>query len=279
MRAVVVHGAGDLRVDELPDPTPGAGRGARRDGVGRHLRLRPRLLAARPLRDRRRCGTRWSSATRSPAGSSGSVPGVRRARGRAGGHRPPGPARGGRRDAGPARGPDEPVPAGPVLRLRRVRPAHRRRVQRAPGGAGRAGPRPAGRRDHPCTVRSPSRSRSPCTPSAAGRTSRGRTVLVNGCGPIGSLVVAAAKYARRRDGPRGRRRVVVARSSPRRWGRTTSSTPPSTGCRRTWRSSSRRPARRRRSGRCCEATARGGTVVQVGNLPGHRRLRGARATS
>ena len=50
--AVVVHGADDLRIDERPDPAPGAGRGADRDGVGRHLRLRPGLLAARRLRHR-----------------------------------------------------------------------------------------------------------------------------------------------------------------------------------------------------------------------------------
>ena len=69
MRAVVVHGAGDLRVDERPDPIPGAGRGADRHGVGRGLRIRPVLLAARCARAPPCCGSPWCSATRWPAGS------------------------------------------------------------------------------------------------------------------------------------------------------------------------------------------------------------------
>jgi len=45
-------------------------------------------------------------------------------------------------------------------------------------------------------VRLPSRWLLPCVPSInRARDVRGRNVLVNGAGPIGSLVVAAAEYA------------------------------------------------------------------------------------
>lgn len=79
---------------------------------------------------------------------------------------------------------------------------------------------------------------------------RGRTVLVNGCGPIGSLVVAAARY-------RGAGRVVAAdlasssSPSPAPWAPTRRATcPQATRCPRTWTWSSRRPAPRPRSVPC-----------------------------
>ena len=52
MKAVVVHGADDLRIDERPDPVPGPGEVLDRDGVGRDLRVGPGVLAPRRLRDR-----------------------------------------------------------------------------------------------------------------------------------------------------------------------------------------------------------------------------------
>ena len=57
-------------------PRPGArrGRGTDRDGVGRDLRIGPRLLAARLVRHRGADAARWCSGTRSPAGSPRSAP-------------------------------------------------------------------------------------------------------------------------------------------------------------------------------------------------------------
>ena len=54
-------------------------------------------------------------------------------------------------------------PADPLLRLGGVRPAHRRRVQRAAGGPRRPAPAAARRRRAPSTERWPSRSPSRCT--------------------------------------------------------------------------------------------------------------------
>ena len=106
---------------------------------------------------------------------------------------------------------------------------------------------------------------------------RGRDVLVNGAGPIGSLVVAAAKYRGaatviaadlsdasladrqghgRRRGPQPRRRRHPARG------------------RRAGVRGVRAP--RRRWASVLRATARGGTLVQVGNLPGAAGPGGAR---
>ena len=69
MRAVVVHGADDLRVDQRPDPVPGPGEVLDRDGVGRRLRIRPRLLAPRLLRHRRAAAAPGARARGRRAGS------------------------------------------------------------------------------------------------------------------------------------------------------------------------------------------------------------------
>ena len=97
---------------------------------------------------------------------------------------------------------------------------------------------------------------------------RGRDVLVNGAGPIGALVVAAAKY-------RGAARVIAADLADaalavaRALGADeVRNLAPAPSCPRTPSWSSRRPGHRPRSAPVLRATARGGTVVQVGNLPG-----------
>ncbi|WP_260616705.1 L-idonate 5-dehydrogenase [Streptomyces sp. WAC04189] len=97
---------------------------------------------------------------------------------------------------------------------------------------------------------------------------RGRTVLVNGCGPIGSLVVAAARY-------RGAGRVVAADLAS-----SSLAVARAMGADETYDISvgdglpedvdvafeaSGAPAA---LGPVLRATARGGTLVQVGNLPG-----------
>ncbi|MGW8066670.1 L-idonate 5-dehydrogenase [Streptomyces ziwulingensis] len=97
---------------------------------------------------------------------------------------------------------------------------------------------------------------------------RGRTVLVNGCGPIGSLVVAAARY-------RGAGRVVAADLAP-----SSLAVARAMGADQTCDlaageglpedvevvfEASGAPAA---LGPVLRATARGGTLVQVGNLPG-----------
>ena len=116
---------------------------------------------------------RWSSATRWPAGSPRLGAGVTGLRGRAAGHRPPGRAGRRRVPARPARRPHQPLPADPLLRVGGVRPAHRRRVQRAAGGPRRPDPAAARRRRAPSTARWPSRSPSPCTPCSRAGDVRG----------------------------------------------------------------------------------------------------------
>ena len=203
MKAVVVHGAGDLRVDERPDPVARRGRGADRDGVGRGLRLRPGLLAARRRPAPPCCAARWCSATRWPAGSPRSAPASTGLRGRAAGHRPPGRAGRRRLPARPDRRPHQPLPADPLLRVGGVRPAHRRRVQRAAGGPRRPDPAAARRRRAPSTERWPSRSPSRCTRCTGPATCAAATSWSTGPGRSARLVVAAAKY-------RGAASVVAA---------------------------------------------------------------------
>ena len=98
---------------------------------------------------------------------------------------------------------------------------------------------------------------------------RGRDVVVNGAGPIGSLVVAAAKY-------RGAASVIAADicptprwRSPRPWAPTRSATSPPADTlpedAELVFEASGAPAA---LGSVLRATARGGTLVQVGNLPG-----------
>ncbi|RRO17988.1 L-idonate 5-dehydrogenase [Saccharopolyspora rhizosphaerae] len=96
---------------------------------------------------------------------------------------------------------------------------------------------------------------------------RGRTVLVNGAGPIGALVVAAAKH-------RGASAVVAADLAPaslriaKRMGadevRALSAQPLPGEVDVSFEASGSPAA----IGPVLRATARGGTVVQVGNLPG-----------
>ena len=98
---------------------------------------------------------------------------------------------------------------------------------------------------------------------------RGRDVLVNGAGPIGSLVVAAAKY-------RGAASVVAADLSDASLAvakamgadevRNLAAGDTLPDGRRAGVRGVRAP--RRRWANVLRATARGGTLVQVGNLPG-----------
>ena len=106
---------------------------------------------------------------------------------------------------------------------------------RRPPGRGRARPRRAGQRRR------------------ADRLARGRRAAVR----------------RRRDRHRRRRQRRRRWRSPGRWARTTTLDVSGGGaCRTTSSWSSRRPASPRALGGVLHATARGGTLVQVGNLPG-----------
>ena len=268
MKAVVVHGAGDLRVDERPDPAPGPGEVLDRDGVGRDLRIRPGLLAQRLVRHRRAAATRWSSGTSSPAASPQLGAGVTGLRGRAPGHRAPGRAGRRRVPAGPARRPHQPLPADPLLRLRGVRPAHRRRIQRAEGGSGRPDP-PAARGCRHRARRAGRAARRRAARGAPGRGRAGRDVArqrrrarsARWWSPrrstAGAAIVVAADLA---DSS-----LAVARAMGADEVRNLAAGDTLPEDAELVFEASGAPAA---LGGVLRATARGGTLVQVGNLPG-----------
>ena len=274
MKAVVVHGAGDLRVDELPDPAPGTGEvliamewggicGSdlaylRHGSSGTAVLKQPAGARARDGRPDRRARRRRH-----------------RAAGRPTGHRAPGHP--GRRRLLPDRlagrtnlypqirycgsAAFDPHTDGGFSELKVVR-AEQIRV--LPAGVGTE----HGALAEPLAVALHAVSR-------AGDL-RGRDVLVNGAGPIGSLVVAAAKY-------RGAASVTAADISAASLAVATAmgadqvlnlaagdSLPDDAEL--VFEASGAAAA----LGAALRATARGGTLVQVGNLPGTRGPGGAR---
>ena len=148
MKAVVVHGAGDLRVDELPDPAPGPGEVL--------IAMEWGGICGSDLAYRRH-GSSGTAVLRRPmvlghemAGRIAALGlGVTGLRDRAAGHRAPGrPWSATACLPEPARRPHQPVPGDPLLRFGGVRPAHRRRVQRAEGRSRRTDPGAARGREH-----------------------------------------------------------------------------------------------------------------------------------
>jgi L-idonate 5-dehydrogenase len=265
MRAVVVHGAGDLRVDELPDPTPAPGEvlvamewggvcgsdlaywrhGRSGTAVLRHPMVLGHEAAGRivelgPGVDGLEVG---QAVTFQPAQLVGDGVLPERLAGRTNLYPRV-------RYFGSAA--FDPHTDGAFSGLRAVRAEQ---VRPLPAGVGTQ----VGALAEPLAV----------AMHAVGRVGdlTGRTVLVNGCGPIGALVVAAAKFA-------GAGTVVaadVAASSldvARAMGADetvdVSAAPLPEDVEVVFEASGAPAA----LGAVLRATARGGTVVQVGNLPG-----------
>ena len=242
VRALRFYGPGDLRIEDVPDPEPGAGRRARAGRGRAHRRHRPEGVPPRAPAAARRAAApvrprvlRHRRRDRPPR-RRGELGAVRRVRG----------VRARRRDA---------VRAPAAAAERRLRRAARR-----PGADRAREPptrcRPASR---PRSRRSSSRSRAACTASSARASRPARRSRSLGAGPIGLMLCACVADA-------GGRPVVVggraraARARARRSARS-----PATATAPTSRS--RRRARRRAGATRSRSCGRGGTVVFFSGLP------------
>lgn len=255
MKAVVVHGAGDVRVDEVPDPAPGAGEvllrvewggicgsdlGYWRHGASGTAVLKHPLVLGHEVAGR----VDGRPVTVHPATVVGDEPLPARLAGRANLHRQV-------RYFGSAA--FDPHTDGGFCEVKAVRAEQ---VRPLPEGVGTR----EGALAEPLAVALHAVSR-------AGDL-RGRDLLVNGAGPIGALVVAAAKH-------RGARTVVAAdiAAGPLAIARAMGADEV-----RDLGAGDRLPddveivfeasGVSAALGGVLRATARGGTLVQVGNLPG-----------
>ena len=130
MKAVVVHGADDLRIDERPDPVAGPGEvliAVEWGGICGSDLSYWRHGASGTARAE---VTRWCSATRWPAASPQLGAGVTGLEVGQPVTVHPAELVGDGMPARAARRPHQPLPADPLLRIGGFRPAHRRRVQR-----------------------------------------------------------------------------------------------------------------------------------------------------
>ncbi|WP_439379262.1 L-idonate 5-dehydrogenase [Amycolatopsis lexingtonensis] len=255
MKAVVVHGAGDVRVDEVPAPVPGAGEvllavewggicgsdlAYWRHGASGTAVLKHPLVLGHEVAGR----VDGRPVTVHPARVVGDDPLPERLAGRTNLHREV-------RYFGSAA--FDPHTDGGFCEYKVVPAAQ---VRPLPDGVGTR----EGALAEPLAVALHAVSR-------AGDV-RGRDVLVNGAGPIGSLVVAAAKH-------RGARTVVAADISA---GALAIARAMGADDVRDLGGGERLPedaeivfeasGARAALGGVLRATARGGTLVQVGNLPG-----------
>jgi L-idonate 5-dehydrogenase len=264
MKAVVVHGAGDLRVDELPDPTPARGEvlvAMEWGGIcgsdlayWRHARSGTAVLKHPMVLGHETAGRIvqlgqgvqglevGQPVTFQPAELVGDGLMPERLAGRTNLHPRV-------RYFGSAA--FDPHTDGGFCQLKAV-PA--KQVRPLPAGVSTK----RGALAEPLAVAIHAVQRVP--------TLAGRTVLVNGCGPIGSLVVAAAKFAGAETvlaADVARASLTVAKAMGADEVVDASSAPLPEDIELVFEASGAPAA----LGPVLHATAKGGTVVQVGNLP------------